>query len=72
MCKRITYDVFDPMVGVPMYTTRYTCIARLLAWWYDLDWCTTNSGWLYTIDSTCEEVEYEDDNYMYLVRPAYK
>lgn len=66
MRKRITYDVFDPCVGVPVYTTRYKCIARFLAWLYKLDYCPTNVGWIYTIDVTSTEVD-EDNNYMYLL-----
>lgn len=68
--KHITYDVFDPTIGVAVYTTRCACIARILAWWHDLDWCNTDVGWLYTIETTSYKVDDEDNNYIY-IHPQY-
>jgi len=53
---KITYEVFSPLSGVPVYSVRYQWVARLLAWWYNLDYGPDGIGWLYTIDAYSEEI----------------
>ena len=40
------FEIFDPRIGTPIYTTHYEWVAKLLAWWHGLDYAAPHEGWL--------------------------
>jgi hypothetical protein len=40
------WEVFDPVNGVPVWTTRWLVMARVVAWVRGLDWAKTGEGWV--------------------------
>jgi len=40
------WEVFCPITGELYYTTRYEYYARLLAWFYGLDYAHSGEGWV--------------------------
>lgn len=39
------YEVFDPTDGVPLFSTRWRWLARLVAKVRHLDWAAAGEGW---------------------------
>lgn len=45
------YEVFDCVDGIAVYSTKYKCIAMLLAWVIGMDYNLKSMGYVhYTID----------------------
>lgn len=40
------WEVFDPRVGVPVFCTRFECVARVVAWYRGLDWARAGEGYV--------------------------
>jgi len=40
------YEVFNPIDGKPIFTTRLRWLAKLVAWWKKLDFAEQGEGWI--------------------------
>ncbi len=41
-----TFDVFDPRDGIPILTTRYEWVARLVSYLIGVDYGESGQGWV--------------------------